>query len=216
VLVLAEDADFLWLVKPRTLPVFPPHRDASGDCLLARLLAERPEQRDLPAGPYAGGILHRLDGDTSGLVVAGRHQASVHAGRALFAAKALRKRYRFLTDRDVPWDRHAIATRIAHHPRNRTRMVWQRSASTAHRGRWYEAETILERLGRIGEQHEWRATITTGVTHQIRVHAAAVGLALAGDRKYGGSGPAPFALHHEGIDGWPGLAPTLPPEWSSR
>ena len=97
-------------------------------------------------------------------------------------------------------------------------MVQQRSAGTPHRGRWYPADTRLRHLG--GEL--WEAVITTGVMHQIRVHAASVGLALTGDRLYGGGASPPggapegvaFALHHVGLRGGGLVSPTLaPPAW---
>jgi 23S rRNA-/tRNA-specific pseudouridylate synthase len=97
-------------------------------------------------------------------------------------------------------------------------MVVQRGADTPHRGSWYEARTVFERIS--GRQ--WRAVMRTGVMHQIRVHAAFLGIPLAGDRKYGG-GPSPsrqpgidFWLHHEGLDDGAGLRtdPVDLPEWS--
>jgi len=83
-------------------------------------------------------------------------------------------------------------------------MVVERGRDTPHRGKWYPADTLFERI----ENGVWRATITTGVMHQIRAHAGSVGLALAGDKLYGG-GERPkglpdgvnFALHHTSLHG---------------
>ncbi len=210
---------WLWLRKPAMLPVFPPHEDPGGDCLLARLLVERPAQRvsDLgswPAG-FEGGILHRLDTATSGLVVVARNHAAWEDGRVRFAGHRLRKRYVLLTDHDVPWDDSRVDHPIAHDARRRSKMVWQRSPHTPHRGHWYESRTDFRRLGPSGRWSAWEAVIETGVTHQIRVHAASVGLPVLGDRLYGGA-PDPrrgerFYLHHRGIDGWPD-SPFLEPE----
>ncbi len=220
--VLAEDADWLFLSKSAGLPVFPPHKDPSGPSLLEALLAARPEQE---AGPwpegFAGGLVHRLDTWTSGLVVAARTPAALTHARELFARGALRKHYLFLTDRTVPWDRHVVETPLAHARKDRRKMVWQRGRSTPHRGRWFPARTVLQRVGRRGTLGLWAATITTGVTHQIRVHAAAVGLALAGDRLYGGSSREPagrFYLHAERIEGWPVPTPVIEPpaDWPDR
>ena len=73
-LVLAADALFLYLMKPAGLPVFPRGADEASDTLLARLLAECPDQGAVawPEG-YEGGVLHRLDNQTSGLLVAARN-----------------------------------------------------------------------------------------------------------------------------------------------
>lgn len=83
-------------------------------------------------------------------------------------------------------------------------MVIQRGKETAHRGRWYPARTVFRRV----QGSLFEAIIVTGVTHQIRVHAAFLGIALKGDRIYGGGPPAsgqpaeaPFQLHHVGLSG---------------
>lgn len=208
--LLASDADWLWLEKPAGLPVFPLHADASAPNLLAWLLAAFPEQnQSFPAG-FAGGIAHRLDNPTSGLVLAARSLPALERARAAFAGGVLRKHYRFLTARKVPWRENEVNTPLAHHPSRKDRMVVQRGANTEHRGRWYEAHTEFRQV----EGPLWEAIITTGVMHQIRVHAASVGLVLAGDKLYGGGppleGPAPFALHHLGMEGLVADAPRCP------
>ena len=211
-LVEATD-DWLFLHKPAGVPVFPRHDGTPGPCLLHALLAEVPtQQEDFPDG-FAGGIAHRLDVWTSGLVVAARSVAALTRARALFADGALAKQYVFLTDRYVPWDHTEVAHPLAHDRKHKRRMVWQRSPNTPHRGRWFPARTALRRgSSRSGGLARWEATITTGVTHQIRLHAASAGLALLGDRLYGGTRRADgrFFLHARRIDGWPVRTPELP------
>ena len=209
--VVRQDEDFVYLVKEAGLPVF--GRDEE-PCLLAALLEALPEQGrvDWPEG-FEGGLLHRLDNHTSGLVIAARSLAALQRGREAFAGHLLSKIYRFLVDRDVPWHEHEVDRPLAHDRRRRSRMVWQRGASTPHRGRWYPAVTRFVRLGVLGDRHLWEATMSTGVMHQIRVHAASVGLPLAGDRLYGGGGTGRFWLHHRRIEGWPGDAPEIPEHW---
>ena len=136
--------------------------------------------------------------------------------RDLFTSKRLIKTYRFISYRSVPWTENRVQAPIAHDKRRRKRMVVQRSDSTPHRGKWYPAETRFRAIG----GGIWEATMHTGVMHQIRVHAAFVGLPLAGDPVYGGGSlpEAPegvdFALHHARIEG-----PSLPvyeaplPDW---
>ena len=217
-MIAGEHDSWLFLRKPAGVPVFPRNDGSPGPCLLAALIAERPEQAEPPwPEGFAGGIVHRLDTSTSGLVVAARTPDALGVARALFAKGALRKQYLFLTDRTVPWRSSRVETAIAHHPRDRRKMVWQRSPNTPHRGRWYPARTQLTYGGRRGSYHLWSAAITTGVTHQIRVHAAAVGLGLLGDRLYGGTRHCrpSFNLHAQRIDGWPVPTPDLAPpaEW---
>jgi 23S rRNA-/tRNA-specific pseudouridylate synthase len=212
--ILAEDDRCLWVAKPAGLPVFPPHADPGGDCVLARLLEARPEQREpaFPAG-FEGGIAHRLDNPTSGALLVARSVEALAEARVSFAEKRLRKDYLFVSAREVPWDRHEVRVELAHDARRHDRMIARRGADTPHRGRWFPAETLLSREGRTPMGGLWRATITTGVMHQIRVHAASVGLALRGDRIYGGGAPisrdelpdlpdgVPFLLHHLGAVG---------------
>ena len=137
--------------------------------------------------------------------------AAFERGRAAFASHTLAKRYRFLSRGDVPWDRNLVTHALAHDKRRKARMIWQRGANTPHRGRWLSARTELLRL----QGELWEATLSTGVMHQARVHAAAAGLPILGDRLYGGAPhPAGFHLHHARIDGWPAPTPDLPVPWS--
>ncbi len=225
--LLGEDDRALYLIKPAGLPVFPPHADPAGDCVLRRLLASRPEQAEIPFPPgFEGGIAHRLDNPTSGLLLVARSTRALTELRALFSERRLRKHYLLVTERQVPWRAHRVLTPLAHDARRRDRMIAQRGASTPHRGRWYEAETELSWQGRTALGDRWEAVITTGVMHQIRAHAASVGPALRGDRVYGGGDPLCAAqlpglpvgvgllLHHARLEG-PGL-PDLrcpPPAW---
>lgn len=219
--VLATDPSFLYLSKQAGVPVFAPHDGSGGASLHASILDSHPDQqspsdgRDWPDG-FAAGIVHRLDTWTSGLVIAARSLAALAAARAAFAEHRLSKGYVFLTDRDVSWDEHCVGHALAHDRRKRSRMTWKRGQATPHRGQWYEAETRLRRAEQSsGDYVLWQATMATGVMHQIRVHAAAVGLPLLGDRLYGGSedplGGGRFYLHHATVQGWPsGLVPDVP------
>ncbi len=193
-MIVGEDDDFLYLAKPSGVHTIP----GVSDGLAGRSDVAWPEGFD-------GGLLHRLDRWTSGLIVAAKTTAAFERGRAAFASGELRKRYVFLTDREVPWTSTVVEHDLAHDKRRKARMVWRRGANTPHRGRWYPARTELRHLG----GRRWEAVITTGVMHQIRVHAASAGLPLAGDKLYGGGGDGRFALHHVTINGWPGDVPVL-------
>ncbi len=215
--------------KPGGLPVLPPHGDPDGDSLLRRLRAERPEV-DAHAWPegFPAGIAHRLDTATSGQIVVARTPEDLVVLRDSFTAQRFAKNYVFLTRKDVPWDSHEVDARIGHDRDHKDRMVVERGNTTPHRGRWYEARTKFERLGKVDDLFVWRAAMSSGVTHQIRLHAAFVGLALAGDRVYGGGArdpawPVQFLLHHLGLRGpdvedapmspvpefWPTLSPSI-------
>ncbi len=176
--------------KPAGLPVFPPHGEPQGDCVLARLLINAPwrGEVDWPEG-FAGGIAHRLDNATSGALLLADSLQELSIIRDHFANHRFLKRYVLRSLRDVPWDENNCDKPIAHHPRKGNRMVVQRGNATPHRGKWYPARTDFRRLGR----GIFEATMRSGLMHQIRVHAAFVGIAIAGDRLYGG-GELPAAL----------------------
>lgn len=208
--VIGEEEGRIYLYKPAGVPVFPMRRGPDRGSVLEAFLAERPDQGrwGWPEG-FEGGIAHRLDNSTSGLLVAATSPEALASLRGDFAAKRLAKHYRFRTDRDVPWDRHTVSVELAHDPRRGARMVARRGRDTPHRGSWLPAETILSRRG----PGSWEAVLHTGVMHQVRLHAAIVGLALTGDRLYGGrpwpegAGPpegVDFLLHHVGLEapGW--------------
>ncbi|MEZ4236302.1 MAG: pseudouridine synthase [Myxococcota bacterium] len=208
------------LSKPAGLPVMRPHADSQGDCLLARLLRDEPERASLawPDG-FEGGIAHRLDTGTSGAVAVARDPDDLAALRTLFAEHRLLKRYLLLVARDPGWDEHGTDAPIAHDPRRKGRVVVQRGRSTPHRGRWLPAETTFRRL----DGALFEARMRTGVMHQIRAHAAFLGIPILGDRRYGGGPPPPgapagegFHLHHVGFEGPDGLhtAPVPTPAWA--
>ena len=216
-MLLASDEDFLYLNKPAGLPVFPRRTKAGQDeravdCMLTRLVAAMPEQ-SVPSWPdgFDGGILHRLDNGTSGLLVAARSLDALAVGRRLFGGGRLRKTYLFLSQGDVDWSEHTVDRPIAHAKGDRRKMVWQRGRKTPHRGAWRPARTSFQRI----EGALWRAQMSEGVRHQIRLHAASVGLPLQGDRLYGGGGEGRFYLHHEELGAWPAEGPRalLPSDW---
>lgn len=205
-LVLKREPDWLWLLKPAGLPVFPLHADPDSDCVLKRLLAELPEQGQgaWPEG-FQGGLAHRLDIPTSGVLLAARTSEALLRAREAFASKSLVKRYRFLSAGVLTLEHCTLE--IAHHPKNRRKMVVRRGPRTRCRGKWYPADTRFRALG--GPLYE--AVITTGVMHQIRVHAAHAGVPLLGDSLYGGEPTLEggFYLHHAHLKGLGGC-PYIP------
>lgn len=167
---------------------------------------------------FRGGIIHRLDTSTSGALALARSLDELATLRTLFQEQRLVKTYQLRAARRPSWTENGCDQPIAHDPRHKGRMVVQRGRETPHRGRWLEAHSRFRSLG--GDRYE--AEITTGVMHQIRVHAAFLGIPLLGDRRYGG-GPTPesappglvFYLHHVGFRGPDGLRtePVPPPSW---
>ena len=205
---LSPDDERMYVVKPAGLPVFAPHGAPDGDCLLARLRAcGRVAAAAWPDG-FDGGVAHRLDTATSGLMLMARSLDALGRLRAEFASGALSKRYVFETSAQVRFDTRTVEAELAHHPHHADRMIARRTPTTGHRGKWYPAWSHFERV----DDRRWAVEIRTGVMHQIRAHAALVGLPLDGDEKYGGA-PGPFRLHHRQVVAPAWSSPVVEPAW---
>jgi len=174
IVVVHEDDDVLVIDKVAGMVVHPAAGNWSGT-LLNALLARDPASAALPRA----GIVHRLDKDTSGLMVVGRTLAAVTALTRAIAAREVRRRYLAIAHGAPARDRWTIEAPIGRDPRLRTRMAIVGSGKPA--------RTDVERIAASTGFAALRCTLHSGRTHQIRVHLAADGLPLVGDRLYGGA-----------------------------
>jgi len=179
--VLLEDADLIVINKPPGLTVHPGAGVRHGTLVNALLH----HCRDLSGigGVERPGIVHRLDRDTSGVLVAAKNDAAHRALSAQFKGRRVRKTYEALVW-GIPRDASGtIVGAIGRHPTARTRMAVRPDGREA-RTSW----KVLERLGPVAlvELHP-----ETGRTHQIRVHLASIGHPIVGDSQYGGRRPPP-------------------------
>ncbi|MEO7385853.1 MAG: pseudouridine synthase [Gammaproteobacteria bacterium] len=177
--VVHEDDDLLVVNKP---PGWNTHAPAphAGEGIYDWLKHREPRWARLA-------ILHRLDKDTSGLLVFGK---TTEANRSLtqqFAAREVHKRYHLVTDRPLARDEFTVVSAIV---RAGERYVAEPLAGEASR-----AETRFRVIDRTAGRTVLEAEPVTGRTHQIRVHAAAQGLPILGDALYGGGTAGRLHLH---------------------
>jgi len=190
--VVHQDDHLLVINKPAGLVVHPAPGNWSGT-LLNGLLAHDTRAALLPRA----GIVHRLDKDTSGLMVVARTRATMDALVRLIAERAVSRQYLALAHQ--PWSgprSRDVEAAIGRDPRNRLRMAVVDLAR--HPGK--PARTTFELLHNAGQGCFLRCTLHTGRTHQIRVHLASIGHPLVADALYGGAPAA--GMQRQALHAW--------------
>jgi 23S rRNA pseudouridine1911/1915/1917 synthase len=176
--VVHADADIVVLVKPAGLVVHPGAGHETGT-LAAGLLHRFPEVAGV-GDPLRPGIVHRLDRDTSGLMVVARSPRAYDALTAALAQRAVQRRYLALAWGRFDARRGTIDAPIGRSATRRTRMAVREAGKEARTG----YEVLAQYDHPVCALVECR--LETGRTHQIRVHLAAIGHPVVGDGTYGG------------------------------
>jgi 23S rRNA pseudouridine1911/1915/1917 synthase len=174
--ILFEDEDIIAVNKPAGMVVHAGAGNARGTLVNALLF--RYGALSGAGGALRPGIVHRLDKDTSGVLLVARNDAAHAALAAQFSGRQVRKTYIALVQGKLERTSGSIGLPIARDPQRRTRMTTRRK-----QGR--EARTDWRVLARIDGYTLVEVELHTGRTHQIRVHFSALGHPVAGDTLYG-------------------------------
>ncbi len=175
--IVYEDADLLVINKPRGLVVHPApgHEDGT---LVNALLHHCGDSLSGINGERRPGIVHRIDMDTTGLLIVAKNDWAHRALAAQLEDHSLHRTYECIVRGGFREDSGTVNAPIGRHPVDRKRM-----AVTTRNSR--DAVTHWEVLARYGTYTHLRCRLETGRTHQIRVHMAYIGHPIAGDPVYG-------------------------------
>ena len=192
--VVYEDEDVIVVNKPVGMVVHPAPGHADGT-LVNALLHHCGDSLSGVGGEKRPGIVHRIDRDTSGLIIAAKNDAAHLALSAQLADHTLARTYECIVTGTLPEDSGTVDAPIARHPRDRKKMAVVPGGK--------RAVTHWEVLGRYRGATHVRCRLETGRTHQIRVHMASIGHPLLGDTVYGNHKPVPGlagqCLHAAGL-----------------
>ncbi|HET9634422.1 MAG TPA: RluA family pseudouridine synthase [Gemmatimonadaceae bacterium] len=177
--VVYEDEALLVVDKPAGMVVHPAPGNWTGTLVNALIgrggaLANEGEE------PERAGVVHRLDKETSGLLIVAKTDRAHRLLSSAIAARRVTRRYAVMIWGHLTSDKLTIDKPIARDPRDRKRMA------IVNKGR--PAKTDLIRLARFDAGDLLRAHLHSGRTHQIRVHLASIGHPVMGDDTYGGGG----------------------------
>ena len=199
--VLYESAQVVVVAKPAgepTVPLKPRERGTTVNALLGRY----PEMARFGHNPREPGVVHRLDTETSGALVAARTEEAFEELRVALKDEALEKTYLLVCSEEGLADEGRIDFPLANHPKDQRRVYACIHPRDVMRYQPRPASTSYRVVRRRGPWALVEATVHRALRHQLRVHFAAIEHPLAGDELYGGpaaEGLGRHALHASGV-----------------
>lgn len=181
--IVYEDGDII-VVNKRTGMVVHPAPGHSGGTLVNALLHHCGDSLSGVGGAVRPGIIHRIDRDTSGLIIAAKNDAAHLALSAQLEDHSLSRTYEAVVEGRLREDSGTVDAPMARHPVDRKKMAVDRTKGK-------RAVTHWEVLERYSGYTYLKCLLETGRTHQIRVHLASIGHPLLGDTVYGAKKPVP-------------------------
>jgi len=175
--IVYEDNDIVVINKPQGMVVHPAPGNYSGTLVNALLYSC--DGLSGIGGEIRPGIVHRLDKDTSGLLVVAKNDAAHQSLAQQIKDRTLKRIYWCIVEKNIKEDKGIINAPIGRHPTNRKKMAVLNSPTAK------PAITHFKVLERFGQYTLVEARLETGRTHQIRVHMAYIGHPVVGDSVYG-------------------------------
>jgi 23S rRNA pseudouridine1911/1915/1917 synthase len=200
ILILFED-EFLFAVdKPAGLPCLPagkagqPLKESERDTVVQGVLGRFPNQAEVDPGAWEAGLIHRLDNETSGVLLFAKNAETKRRLSALNREGKINKEYLAWVEGVVEQD-GVIDRPIAHHPKNPRKMWVATTEPEAKKLKARPALTQFQVLKKTPSHSLLRVGIHRGARHQIRVHLASRGHPVVGDSLYGSGRPSALKRH---------------------